>query len=57
MARRDIKGVVDFAYLEEFAAGDDTVIDDEGLWLALGSPLTRHYGGPAAGAQGRAADS
>ena len=23
MARRDIKGVVDFAYLEGFAAGDD----------------------------------
>jgi HPt (histidine-containing phosphotransfer) domain-containing protein len=28
LARRDIKGVVDFAYLEEFAAGDDTVIDE-----------------------------
>ena len=28
MARRDIKGVVDFAYLENFAAGDDDVIDE-----------------------------
>ena len=28
MARRDIKGVVDFAYLETFAAGDDDVIDE-----------------------------
>ena len=28
MARRDIKGVVDFAYLEGFAAGDDELIDE-----------------------------
>ncbi|HVN00814.1 MAG TPA: Hpt domain-containing protein [Caulobacteraceae bacterium] len=28
MARRDIKGVVDFAYLEGFAAGDETVVDE-----------------------------
>ncbi|MEJ0065066.1 MAG: Hpt domain-containing protein [Caulobacteraceae bacterium] len=28
MARRDIKGVVDFAYLENFAAGDDDLIDE-----------------------------
>ena len=28
MARRDIKGVVDFAYLEAFATGDDEVIDE-----------------------------
>lgn len=28
MARRDIKGVVDFAYLEGFAAGEDEVIDE-----------------------------
>ena len=28
MARRDIKGVVDFAYLEDFAAGDDAVVDE-----------------------------
>jgi len=28
VARRDIKGVVDFAYLEGFAAGDETLIDE-----------------------------
>ncbi|MBO9708995.1 MAG: Hpt domain-containing protein [Caulobacter sp.] len=28
MARRDISGAVDFAYLEGFAAGDTTVIDE-----------------------------
>ena len=28
MARRDIKGVVDFGYLEGFAAGDDALIDE-----------------------------
>ncbi|MFI4976622.1 MAG: Hpt domain-containing protein [Caulobacterales bacterium] len=28
MARRDIAGVVDFAYLEGFAAGEDEVIDE-----------------------------
>ena len=28
MARRDIKGVVDFAYLEGFAAGDEAMIDE-----------------------------
>lgn len=28
MARRDIKGVVDFAYLEDFAAGEEAVIDE-----------------------------
>lgn len=28
MARRDIIGAVDFAYLEGFAAGDSTVIDE-----------------------------
>jgi HPt (histidine-containing phosphotransfer) domain-containing protein len=28
VARRDIKGVVDFDYLEEFAAGEDAVIDE-----------------------------
>jgi HPt (histidine-containing phosphotransfer) domain-containing protein len=28
MARRDIKGVVDFGYLEDFAAGDAGVIDE-----------------------------
>jgi HPt (histidine-containing phosphotransfer) domain-containing protein len=28
VARRDIKGVVDFAYLESFAAGDDAMIEE-----------------------------
>jgi HPt (histidine-containing phosphotransfer) domain-containing protein len=28
MARRDIKGVVDFGYLEDFAAGDEAVVDE-----------------------------
>ena len=28
MAKRDIKGVVDFGYLEDFAAGDTQVIDE-----------------------------
>src|SRR5579862_6912662 len=28
LARRDIKGVVDFAYLESFASGDDGLIDE-----------------------------
>jgi HPt (histidine-containing phosphotransfer) domain-containing protein len=28
LARRDIKGVVDFAYLEDFAAGEEQVIDE-----------------------------
>ena len=28
MARRDISGAVDFAYLEGFAAGDETLIDE-----------------------------
>ena len=28
MARRDIKGVVDFGYLEDFAAGDTAVVDE-----------------------------
>ena len=28
MARRDIKGAVDFAYLEGFAAGEDDVIEE-----------------------------
>lgn len=28
MARRDISGAVDFAYLENFAGGDDVLIDE-----------------------------
>ena len=43
MARRDIKGVVDFAYLEGFAAGEETLIDEvlaifreqAAIWSAL----------------------
>ena len=46
MARRDIKGVVDFAYLEGFAAGEDEVIDEvlalfreqSAIWGAMLSP-------------------
>jgi HPt (histidine-containing phosphotransfer) domain-containing protein len=46
LARRDIKGVVDFAYLETFAAGDDDVIDEvlelfreqSAIWGAMLAP-------------------
>ena len=46
MARRDIKGVVDFAYLEGFAAGDDNLIDEvlalfreqSAIWGAMLAP-------------------
>jgi hypothetical protein len=46
LARRDIKGVVDFAYLETFAAGDDDVIDEvlalfreqSSIWGAMLAP-------------------
>jgi HPt (histidine-containing phosphotransfer) domain-containing protein len=46
MARRDIKGAVDFAYLEEFAAGDEQVIEEvlelfrqqANLWSAMLDP-------------------
>ncbi len=46
MARRDIKGVVDFAYLEDFAAHDGDVIDEvlalfreqSQIWGALLTP-------------------
>lgn len=46
MARRDIKGVVDFAYLEGFAAGDETVVDEvlelfreqSAIWGAMLTP-------------------
>jgi HPt (histidine-containing phosphotransfer) domain-containing protein len=46
LARRDIKGVVDFAYLEEFTAGDDAVIDEvldlfreqSAIWGAMLTP-------------------
>lgn len=46
LARRDLTGAVDFAYLERFAAGDDAVIDEvlalfreqAGMWSALLDP-------------------
>ncbi len=46
MARRDLTGAVDFAYLEGFAAGDATVIDEvlalfreqAEIWSALLDP-------------------
>ncbi|PXA85341.1 Hpt domain-containing protein [Caulobacter sp. D4A] len=46
MARRDISGAVDFAYLEGFAAGDVTVIEEvlalfreqAALWTPMLSP-------------------
>ncbi|HEY2710079.1 MAG TPA: Hpt domain-containing protein [Caulobacteraceae bacterium] len=46
MARRDIKGVVDFAYLEDFAAGDEQLVDEvlalfreqAAIWGAMLSP-------------------
>lgn len=46
MARRDIKGVVDFEYLERYAAGDDAMIDEvlalfreqSAIWSRLLSP-------------------
>lgn len=46
MARRDIKGVVDFAYLENFAAGDGDLIDEvlalfreqSAIWGAMLAP-------------------
>jgi HPt (histidine-containing phosphotransfer) domain-containing protein len=42
VARRDIKGVVDFAYLEDFAAGDDALIDEV---LALFREQSEIWGG------------
>jgi HPt (histidine-containing phosphotransfer) domain-containing protein len=46
LARRDIKGVVDFAYLEQFAAGDEAVVDEvlelfreqSAIWGAMLTP-------------------
>ena len=43
MARRDIKGAVDFAYLERYAGGDVTVVEEvlvifreqAGMWMRL----------------------
>jgi len=46
VARRDIKGVVDFDYLEDFAAGDEAMIDEvlalfreqSAIWGAMLAP-------------------
>ena len=46
MARRDLTGAVDFAYLENYAAGDQQVVDEVlaifreqvSMWLALLDP-------------------
>ncbi len=46
MARRDLTGAVDFAYLESYAAGDGALIDEvlglfreqAGLWMKLLDP-------------------
>lgn len=51
MARRDIKGVVDFAYLEQFAAGDETVVDEvlalfreqSAIWGAMLTPANEGW--------------
>ncbi len=51
LARRDIKGVVDFAYLEEFAAGDEAVVDEvlalfreqSAIWSPMLSPSNQGW--------------
>ena len=51
MARRDIKGVVDFSYLEQFAAGDETVVDEvlelfreqSAIWGAMLTPANEGW--------------
>jgi HPt (histidine-containing phosphotransfer) domain-containing protein len=51
LARRDIKGVVDFAYLEGFAAGDETVVDEvlalfreqSAIWGAMLTPANEGW--------------
>jgi len=51
LARRDIKGVVDFAYLEQFAAGDETVVDEvlelfreqSAIWGAMLTPANEGW--------------
>jgi HPt (histidine-containing phosphotransfer) domain-containing protein len=47
MARRDLTGAVDFAYLESYTAGDSDLIDEvlsmfreqTGLWMKLLDPM------------------
>jgi len=51
MARRDLTGAVDFAYLEDFAAGDQQVVDEvlalfreqAALWSALLDPASEGW--------------
>jgi HPt (histidine-containing phosphotransfer) domain-containing protein len=51
MAKRDIKGVVDFGYLEDFAAGDTVVIDEvlalfreqAALWAGMLDPANEGW--------------
>jgi HPt (histidine-containing phosphotransfer) domain-containing protein len=51
MARRDITGAVDFAYLEDFAAGDQQVVNEvlalfreqADLWTALLDPASEGW--------------
>jgi HPt (histidine-containing phosphotransfer) domain-containing protein len=51
LARRDIKGVVDFAYLEGFAAGDESVVDEvlelfreqSAIWGAMLTPANEGW--------------
>jgi hypothetical protein len=51
LARRDIKGVVDFAYLEDFAAGDEDVVDEvlalfreqSSIWGAMLNPSSEGW--------------
>jgi len=46
LARRDIRGFVDFAYLEGFAAGDEALVDEvlalfreqSGIWAPMLAP-------------------
>jgi HPt (histidine-containing phosphotransfer) domain-containing protein len=52
MARRDLTGAVDFAYLETFAGGDQRVVDEvleifreqAGMWLRLLDPKAEDSG-------------
>ena len=51
MARRDLTGAVDFAYLEQFAAGDMQVVDEvlaifreqSALWSAMLDPASEGW--------------
>ena len=51
MARRDLTGAVDFAYLEDFAAGDLGVVEEvlalfreqAGLWAQMIEPQAEHW--------------